>query len=219
MLTKNSGYFSNAEAAREPFADSRAGQDNSTGRNPRDVWAFNTKPTSIELCKSCGAGYTRKELKALSGGKGRDKICVCGASDWHRNFALFPLELPTRCIRASISSVGVCAICGDQYAPVVERKNMEIRRTDYGKRSGNRIATSGTMIAPSTSRVVDYKPTCNCAGSTPVPATVLDPMSGCGTTLMAAMDLGCNAIGVELNPLDCALTVHRLGWHKEGRKV
>jgi len=44
-----------------------------------------------------------------------------------------------------------------------------------------------------------WSPTCACNAGEPVPATVLDQFSGAGTTVMVALRLGRNGIGIELN--------------------
>jgi site-specific DNA-methyltransferase (adenine-specific) len=40
--------------------------------------------------------------------------------------------------------------------------------------------------------------------------TVCDPFSGLGTTMLAALKWGRNAIGIELNPMFCSATRHRI---------
>jgi site-specific DNA-methyltransferase (adenine-specific) len=62
-------------------------------------------------------------------------------------------------------------------------------------------------------RVVDateWRPTCTC-NADKVPATVLDPFAGTGTTLLAAMRLGRRSFGVDLSTDYLGQAVKRLG--------
>ena len=59
-----------------------------------------------------------------------------------------------------------------------------------------------------------WEPTCSCEGASLIPATVLDPFSGSGTTGMVALNLGRNYIGIDLNPDYLDLAQARI----EGRK-
>ena len=55
-----------------------------------------------------------------------------------------------------------------------------------------------------------WRPTCDHAGATLVPATVLDPFSGSGTTALVARRLGRNGIGIELSDGYAKLSEERL---------
>ena len=72
-----------------------------------------------------------------------------------------------------------------------------------------------------------WRPTCDHEGD-PVPCTVLDPFAGSGTTLMVALRLGRDAIGIELSPeyvklaenridSDCPLFNRTPAWLRPGR--
>ena len=52
-------------------------------------------------------------------------------------------------------------------------------------------------------RTVGWKPTCDCGEIEAVPAVVLDPFCGAGTTGLAACGLGRNFLGIEPN-VECA---------------
>jgi len=54
-----------------------------------------------------------------------------------------------------------------------------------------------------------WKPTCTCYADT-VPATVLDPFVGSGTTLAVAQRLGRNGIGTDINDEYLELAKKRL---------
>lgn len=134
------------------------------------------------------------------------------------HFAVFPPEIPRRCILASTSEVGQCRTCGSPWK----------RSTSHGELSGERKIQTGDRpaadarnVSPSSllrtdgrtmrSTVVgNWEPTCSCEDCEPVPQVVLDPFAGAGTTLLVADRLGRHGIGIELNPEFADLATARL---------
>lgn len=125
------------------------------------------------------------------------------------HYAVFPEPMIEPLVQAATSAHGVCRACGSPWARVVEREggNWEQR-----KKSGHPIryglipmnghnSTCGVMSSTTTG----WQPTCTCNADI-VPATVLDPFAGSGTTLRVAMRLGRNAIGVDVS--DVYLSEH-----------
>lgn len=102
------------------------------------------------------------------------------------HYAAFPSGLPRLCILASTSTAGVCAECGAQWARVMEKRE-----------DGPGMATR------------EWRPTCDHPGE-PVPALVLDPFSGTGTTCVAAQRLGRRSVGMDLSRAYVAKAERRL---------
>ena len=80
------------------------------------------------------------------------------------HFAVFPPELPKRCILAGTSAKGVCPECGAPWERVLERTAMVVhsgpKAGEYGSRTTDGI--SGTMVTPAQSRTLGWRPTCSC---------------------------------------------------------
>jgi DNA modification methylase len=118
------------------------------------------------------------------------------------HFATWPPDLVRPMIRAGTSARGVCPECGAPWERVVERTAMQIRTSERGQikhENGLRTSTSGTMTKPPTSTTTGWAATCPHADLDPIPATVLDPFSGSGTTLMVALEEGRSGIGVDIS--------------------
>jgi DNA modification methylase len=80
------------------------------------------------------------------------------------HFAVMPLDLAERCVKAGSSQYGCCSVCG----------------------------------APWIRQMKGWAPSCKCRDD-PTPCKVLDPFAGAGTTGLAALRHGRNAVLIELN--------------------
>ena len=195
LLSKQGRYFYDAEAIRVPAAKPWL----------RD---FEYAGKSVELQKQGGKGrngaYDRTQSTAdesTANARNVWSIPTQGRPDAH--FATFPDELPRRCILSGTSAKGVCADCGAPWVRVVEKEseqpkgNEQFKAQNTSRNDGDRW--HGTGLPKTTTQTLGWQPTCGCNADT-VPATVLDPFAGSGTTLAVAQELGKWGIGTDLNP-------------------
>ncbi len=196
LLTKSARYFYDAEAVKE-----------------------DSEPFSVEHGKKYGGmpSISPKGNPNRNDNGGRGTHCGVAPGRPTRNmrnwwlfgpepfpeahFATFPTEIPRRAILAGTSARGVCPKCAAPWARVVERKAMIIRRSKRTHSMGQ-TRSSGTVLEPNEAITIGWQPTCGCLPpdeETPIPATVLDPFLGAGTTAMVADQLGRDCIGIELN--------------------
>jgi DNA modification methylase len=132
------------------------------------------------------------------------------------HYATFPPELPMRCIKAGTSERGVCDLCGAPFKRRIERtsepanghKGSYFDRGKTGGRGGGERTQPGGRFE---SRTVGWEPACLCFRAC-VPATVLDPFSGSGTTLLVARKLGRKSIGIDLDERNLKLLEERMGY-------
>ena len=92
------------------------------------------------------------------------------------HFAVMPLDLAERCVKAGSSSRGCCSACG----------------------------------APWLRQMKGWAPSCKCKNDSPMPCKVLDPFAGAGTTGLAALRHGRDAVLIELNSEYCKIMEQRL---------
>lgn len=127
-----------------------------------------------------------------------------------KHYAAFPISIPEWCIRAGTSAHGVCAECGAPWARITEKTNQTAHdgntdtKFDEGSTAGRlallRQAARARGEEYATGRKsIGWRATCNCDAKF-IPATVLDPFGGTGTTAQAVISLGRRAVMCELNP-------------------
>lgn len=176
---------------------------NPAGRNLRSVWLINPRPF--------------KEA----------------------HFATFPPALVEPMIKAGTSEKGVCPECGAPWRRVTEKVDSGKTQKmadgwDTGEgahgtihRAGREKGEIGKPVL--VSRTIGWEPSCNCPGldgDSPwpildmhpdgednwprVPAIVLDPFSGSGTTIMVALRLGRKGIGIDISEEYCQMARKRI---------
>ncbi|HWO88153.1 MAG TPA: DNA methyltransferase, partial [Gemmatimonadales bacterium] len=215
--TADNPHFGGRRQAPEP------GEPNAfhpLGRNVRDVWAINPEPFDYEMCRVCKRVYDGREYEMLADAP-RDgdalpkKVCRCGRSDeWLSHFAVFPQALVLPCVLAGTSEKGCCPQCGAPWERVVEGKseyafNIRVRDDKAGRTDRKSHFDRGVNpdeVAAYDERsyggggraTIGWRPTCPCGVEETIPATVLDPFAGSGTTLLVAAKNGRHSVGVEL---------------------
>lgn len=137
------------------------------------------------------------------------------------HYATYPEKLVEPCILASTSEVGVCPKCAAPYERIVKRPEIhhdgptESAYADGMKgkrmalaREANRARGHGDHFPnPET---VGWRTTCEHAIMKPVPATVLDPFCGSGTTGVVALRHNRRFIGIEIKADDVEQAEERI---------
>jgi hypothetical protein len=126
------------------------------------------------------------------------------------HFATFPSDLPRLCIQASTSERGCCPKCGSQWARVVHRQSV----IPFGSASRDEEPVpeeygEGPLDSLFEDAPIGWRPTCN-HNAPAIPALVLDPFAGTGTTCAAAQRLGRRAVGVDISEAYLEQAVRRL---------
>lgn len=187
-------------------------------------------------------GSPRARTQRDGGGQDVDKPSVMGRNMrcvWdittrsfkEAHFAVFPPELPARCIKAG-SPGFICPKCGEP------RKRIVKNHTTYESFWGKNGLTAGDVkhvgkygkdnvpsqtdrkrekhdirLGPTSNLMFQGYTDCGC-GQDFQGGIVLDPFAGSGTTLMVAKQLGRRYIGIELNPEYIKIAEDRI--RKEG---
>lgn len=124
------------------------------------------------------------------------------------HFASFPESLPAWAIAGGTSERGNCVACGAPWARIVERKAAGDER--FTGRGGEDVRRPTLSNVTASWKSLGWRPTCSCDAGEPVPAVVLDPYGGAGTTALAAERLGRRAVSVDLYLPFCRLARRRI---------
>lgn len=184
------------------------------GKNPGDVLAINTEPSSDYWCPKC------KRFVEIIIDSNKDMKCILCKTKVKAHFAVYPKKLCRIPILASCPTQ-VCPRCGkprekilrktgriqQQWAPGTAAERSELAQGKHGSTS---VITTGYKF---TYEVIGLS-ICNCnAGFEP--GVLLDPMCGIGTTLVVAKELGRNFIGIDINPDYCEMARKKLSMMPE----
>lgn len=210
LFVKQRKYFFDNEAIKEPAAHTsekgngpmKAAGCHDGQRNKRSVWTVTTRP-----------------FPGL-------------------HTATFPPDLIEPCVLAGTSSGGVCSVCRTPYRRVIElgKPNIAHRRacgaTVEGNYKGNNTKDyerTGAQSASSTrARILDgmrkrittgWRQQCSCKRSKPVPALVIDPFGGAGTTGLVADRLMRQYFLCEINPEYAAMAEKRIRDDRKRRRA
>ena len=192
LLAPSARYYYDAFAIREPYSDP---VDAAAGRmrNKRSVWTLPTQPVT------------------------------------ESHFACFPTWLVSPCILAGTSARGVCADCG---TPFVRQTSMVdpdgvLGRGWHNHSDDARFGQRTHVEAGSAPIEIEtgWRLRCECQAriwneeECIKPATVLDPFSGLGTTMIVAEELGRDSIAIEISPRYCEMSIDRAKRFREKRQA
>ena len=209
LLTKSARYYFDAEAVAEASVDppgvSRGGALSRFGPGEKLIAANAHRGNRIPVSNG------RRNIRSVW------NIATRPYPGAH--FAVFPPELPERCIKAGSSEKGVCPECGAPWERVVERTREYTQKTHNGtNRQPGAVPLAGRSDARWSlseppynikSETTGWHPSCShkaplmaggMAPLVPSPAVILDPFGGSGTVGMVANRLSRRAILIDLNP-------------------
>ena len=207
LLSPSARYFYDAEAIREPCQSGPSDISNMSAPLPR----IGGKHSHLEDAFGAASGRTKIGcLRPVGDPYGRNKRSVWTIpTQPYRgaHFATFPERLVEPCIMAGTSEAGCCSACGEPWVRIVE-----VAYVNPGSRSSNgprslerrRESPGYPVRLERSSATRGWRPGCGC-NATRVPAVVLDPFAGSGTTLAVAKRLGRSGWGVELSSQYVAL--------------
>ena len=212
LLSKNERYYYDTAAVREPYLPESLAR--------YDTPMMGTAPAGRQPNGDADRRIREKGVREPNpmGRQRRTVWTIVTHSFKDAHFATYPPDLIKPCILAGTSVHGCCSKCGSPYGRLVE--NGEPLR-DQQKACGGDLngeydgkATKDYASAkcqdPSgvkarilrgmvEKKTVGWETPCECSASV-VPCTVIDPFGGSGTTGAVSLELGRNAVLIELNP-------------------
>ena len=197
LLTKRARYFWDAEAVKEKAIST--GYEDLVLQSNRPGWSGNPNIHGEKGHSVPGTWQTERTRNL------RTVWPIATAPYAGSHFATWPPALVERMVKAGTSERGVCPTCGAPWRRVVEKSepvNAPRNPNDvqpYPAGNGYNNGTGATTLHKVRHvETVEWRPTCG-HDATPIPAIVLDPFCGSGTTLLVARQLGRVGLGFDLS--------------------
>jgi hypothetical protein len=212
MLTKTGSYFCDKQAVMEPIAPSTVGRGKVEfgGAKGRAYYPDKSDPNFRNGSEQWGRTYDYQQSNPDGLRNLRSAWTFATQPFGKGHWAAYPPRLVEIAVKASTSEKGCCPKCLAPHARVI-RKGLTAHDGDtesgYGKgTTANRLALlrqaareRGAEYVDS-SETVGWMPTCSCAAvGDPIPAIVLDPFSGAGTTALVCERLGLNSFNIDIS--------------------
>jgi DNA modification methylase len=203
-----------------------------TGKNKRSVWPIeatgNRERECVEVLRSDLTPEQKWEVikSLLDDGSQPDVWRITPKPYKGAHFATFPPALVEPCVLAGTSAHGVCPHCGSPWVRETASERVPTRPgadskvyrasshddSPYHGQNGMVVGNRDPQRHCTRTVTTGWRQPdgCHGCGLPPVPATVLDPFAGSGTTAEVAWKLGRSAVLCELNPEYVKLIEKRL---------
>lgn len=218
MLTKEKRYWFDLDAVREPFTEPLNRWGGNNVRIPKETkWIDGDEKARWQM------SIRDRESRPNPSGKNPGDVWTMNTQPFpDAHFAVFPPELPERCIKCGCPKE-ICTQCGKARVRIIERDVGDVEDRPYcfnGQMKGvGKLSTQGTQHSTlgqqdKVNRTTIGWTTCACENPEYRPGIVLDPFFGSGTTMKVARKLGVSCIGIEISPKYVAMAKREVCWNE-----
>ena len=158
------------------------------------------------VCADCGAPWTRVTEKQDPNGRLGSQY----VEDRYNDLAKGARGVPSGDGRPTTQTLGWQPTCGCTLTCPHHGKEPNERKPSH--MPNGRSKTSSTGWTPQRDTPNGWQASCTC-GANVIPATVLDPFAGSGTTIGRGPAVGRRGIGLDLNAEYLKLAAKRIGGH------